>query len=39
MLDAIIKTFFAGTAFVLIEMNNIVVKKIEIKYFIIVLNK
>jgi hypothetical protein len=39
MFDAIINTFFAGDAFVLTEINNIVVKKIEIKYFIIVLNK
>tara|TARA_B110000240_G_C13263265_1_gene352574 strand:- start:194 stop:313 length:120 start_codon:yes stop_codon:yes gene_type:complete len=39
MFDAIINTFLAGTAFVLTEMNNIVVKKIEMKYFIIVLNK
>tara|TARA_B110000116_G_C16429490_1_gene399844 strand:+ start:309 stop:428 length:120 start_codon:yes stop_codon:yes gene_type:complete len=39
MFDVIISTFFAGTAFALTEMNNIVMKRIEIKYFIIVLNK
>jgi hypothetical protein len=38
MFDAIISTFFGGTALTLTEVNSIVIKKIAMKYFIIDLN-
>jgi hypothetical protein len=39
MFDAIISTFFGGTALILTEITSIVMKKIAMKYFIIDLNK